>query len=232
MFDPDRPSLAQSQNFLEKCLLYRNRNPNIRESGIAMRSSLLLAALAAASANAYVKRVYVTDWTTVTVTKTVTAPAVTETVSTRTVSPVQQSQVVVQTSTPPAPVETSTAPPAPVETSSPTELDKKSTIVVPESMTAQPPADSPSPQPQTTSESTSWFTSAWTSTIEPSSSTMATAVAATTPSSTPVNAYQQAILYNHNIHRSNHSAPSVDWSSDLESSARALASRCVYEHDT
>lgn len=187
-----------------------------------MRSSLLLVALAAGSANAFVKRVYVTDWTTVTVTKTVTAPAVTETVP-----PVQQAQAV-QDSPAPAPVEASPAP-APVETSE-TELLKKSTIIVPESMTSQAPQ--PPPEPQTSSASTSWFTTAWTSTIEPPSSTLATSTAGATPSSAPVNGYQHAILYNHNIHRSNHSAPSVDWDPKLESSARTLASRCVYQHDT
>lgn len=48
----------------------------------------------------------------------------------------------------------------------------------------------------------------------------------------PTNAYQATVLHNHNIHRSNHSATSVSWSDDLEDSARILASRCVYKHDT
>lgn len=198
-----------------------------------MRSSLLLAALAAGAANAYVKHVYVTDWTTVTVTTTVTEPAVTETVPAA-----QQDQVVYQTSTAPAPVETQLS-----------ELSKKSTVIVPESVTSQAPENTPAPQtqpqpqlqgqpqpqpqPQPSSVSTSWFSTAWTSTIEPASSTLATSTsAASTASSTPANSYQQTVLYNHNIHRSNHSAPSVDWSADLESSARTLAARCVYQHDT
>ncbi|KAJ6118007.1 hypothetical protein N7523_005758 [Penicillium sp. IBT 18751x] len=49
---------------------------------------------------------------------------------------------------------------------------------------------------------------------------------------TTADAYQHDVLFHHNIHRRNHSAPSVNWSTDLETSARALAAKCVYEHDT
>lgn len=207
-----------------------------------MRSTLLLAALAAGAVNAFEKDVYVTDWTTVTVTKTVTAAAVTYTVPavqqvqvesqtstvaptvTHTVPAVQQSQVEHQTST--------VAPP-PVETThSELSLSKKTTFA-PDSVTL-PALQLPTqvPEPQTSTESTSYFSTAWTSTLEPASSTLATSTSSASATSTPVNAYQQAVLYNHNIHRSNHSAPSVDWSANLEKSARALAAKCVYEHDT
>lgn len=183
-----------------------------------MRSTLFLAALAAGAAHAYEKRVYVTDWTTVTVTKTVTAPAVTETVT-----PVQQVQVLT----------TSTQAPAPVaETSQTSELVKKSTEAV--------PANEPAPT-QAAQEQVSTWSSAWTSTYEPASSTLqpqpatteaasTTQAAASSPSG--ANTYQQAILYNHNIHRSNHTVSSLDWDADLESTAHTLAARCVYEHDT
>lgn len=206
-----------------------------------MRSSLLLAALAVGSVNALVKREYVTDWTTVIVTKTVIAPA-----ETTTVPPTHQGhhptpEVVTETTTAQAPAETDHTAPS-----------KKSTVVVPDTTTAQAPENSPSPesqpqpqpqsmdqaQPQpmgqaqqpTTSESTS--TTEPTSTSEPASTTLSTTTAASAPTANPVNHYQQAVLYNHNIHRSNHSAPSVDWSSDLEASAHKLAARCVYQHDT
>ncbi|KAJ6120543.1 hypothetical protein N7523_004823 [Penicillium sp. IBT 18751x] len=204
-----------------------------------MRPTLLLAALAAGAVNAYERRVYVTDWTTVTVTKTVTAPAVTETVAAA-----NQVQVDYKTTTLSA---------APVETEQ-SELLKKSTVVVPESVTSSTstfeavsstftPAPAPAPtsaaeEVQAAAESTSYWSTAWTSTIEPESTASATSTLATSTSSvaaataTAANAYQQAVLYNHNIHRSNHSAPSVDWSADLETSARALAAKCVYEHDT
>jgi len=175
-----------------------------------MRSTLLLAALAAGAVNALERRVYETDWTTVTVTKTVTAPAVTETVPAA-----QQAQVVYETSTESA---------APAETEH-SDLFKKSTVIV-----RDPATDEAQP-----AESTTYWSTAWTSTIqpEPAPTTLSTSTSsAPEASATPANAYQQAVLYNHNVHRSNHSAPSVDWDSSLESSARALAAKCVYQHDT
>lgn len=179
-----------------------------------MRSTLLLAALAAGCVNAFERRIYVTDWTTVTVTKTVTAPAVTETVQ-----PAQQAQIqnTVTTTTQPAV-------PAAAETVS-SELAKKSTVIVPISSTTQAAAAA-----DTAAAATSYF-----STAEAASSTLASATSsASTAASTAgaTNSYQSAVLYNHNIHRSNHSVSSVEWSADLEASAQVLASRCVYQHDT
>lgn len=196
-----------------------------------MRPTLLLAALAAGAVNAYERHVYVTDWTTVTVTKTVTAPTVTETVPAA-----NQVQVDYKTTTVSA---------AAVETEH-SELLKKSTVIVPQSVTSSTSTFTPAPAPTTSAaevvqapaESTSYWSTAWTSTIEPESTISATSTLATSTSSaaaattTAANAYQQAVLYNHNIHRSNHSVPSVDWSADLETSALALAAKCVYEHDT
>lgn len=64
----------------------------------------------------------------------------------------------------------------------------------------------------------------------PAPTTMTTVAPA--PSPTAVNTYQSDILYNHNIHRSNHSANSLTWSTSLENSAAALANKCYYQHDT
>ena len=64
-----------------------------------------------------------------------------------------------------------------------------------------------------------------------SASTMSTA-AATTSGAKPTNHYQETLLYNHNVHRSNHSAPSLGWSDKLQASAHKLAAGCVYKHDT
>ena len=64
-----------------------------------------------------------------------------------------------------------------------------------------------------------------------SASTMSTA-AATTSGAKPTNHYQETLLYNHNIHRSNHSSPSLGWSDKLQASAHKLAAGCVYKHDT
>lgn len=44
--------------------------------------------------------------------------------------------------------------------------------------------------------------------------------------------YQSTVLYHHNIHRANHSAPDVQWDADLESSAATIAASCVYAHNT
>lgn len=195
-----------------------------------MRSTLFLAALAAGAAHAYEKRVYVTDWTTVTVTKTVTAPAVTETVAA-----VQQNQAdtVTLTST-----STPVQAPAPVaETTSLTsDLAKKSTEVVPE----------PAPTQAAQQEPVSSWSTAWTSTFEaapattlqpqpqPSSSSTSTssAAAATGTSSGVSQEYIEKVLYNHNVHRSNHSVSSLDWHDDLYQAALSLAEKCVYQHDT
>ncbi|KAJ5902133.1 hypothetical protein N7495_002661 [Penicillium taxi] len=196
-----------------------------------MRYSLLIAALAAGCVNATTKVVTVTDWTTTTVTETVTASPVTETVGA-----FKQAEVVKETST-----ETVTA--AQTATS---ELAKKSTVLVPE---AQPTALEREEVNAETFYWTSAWTSAWTSTYEPAPitaaaetttaapvvvethSTLATSTSAAA-AATATSAYQQKALYNHNVHRSNHTVSSLDWSADLESSAQTLAAKCVYEHDT
>ncbi|KAJ5166821.1 uncharacterized protein N7482_005602 [Penicillium canariense] len=184
-----------------------------------MRSTLLLAALAAGCVNAFERRVYVTDWTTVTVTKTVTAPAVTVTLA-------QQAQVQHTVAT------TTQAPVAPAETEQ-SELAKKSTVIVPVTSTSEAPAPA-----YTANAATSYFSTAWTSTIEAPSTLATSTASAASSASTEVsttgatNAYQSLVLYNHNVHRSNHSVSSVEWSADLESSAQTLAARCVYQHDT
>ncbi|KAI9734109.1 MAG: hypothetical protein M1835_003402, partial [Candelina submexicana] len=44
--------------------------------------------------------------------------------------------------------------------------------------------------------------------------------------------YQSKALNAHNLHRANHSASALTWSSDLAATAAKIASSCVYEHDT
>lgn len=197
-----------------------------------MRSNLFLAALAAGAAHAYEKRVYVTDWTTVTVTKTVTASAVTETVT-----PAQQIQVADTVFT------TSTEAPAVAETKSTSDLAKKSTEAVPMNEPATTQAAEAQP------EATSWFSTAWTSTFEAASSTEQAPAPASTSSTTQAAAststasssdlpagltakYKADVLHNHNVHRSNHSASALDWHDDLFEAARLVTEKCVYAHDT
>jgi hypothetical protein len=200
-----------------------------------MRSNLFLAALAAGAAHAYEKRVYVTDWTTVTVTKTVTAPAVTETVT-----PVQQVQVANTVFT------TSTEAPAVVETKTTSDLAKKSTEAVPVNEPATTQAAQVQQQP-----ATSYFSTAWTSTFEAASSTEQAQAPASTSSTTQAAAstststasisdlpgdlteeYKANVLKNHNVHRSNHSVGALDWHDNLYIAAWFLAEKCVYQHDT
>ncbi|KIW81747.1 hypothetical protein Z517_04773 [Fonsecaea pedrosoi CBS 271.37] len=45
-------------------------------------------------------------------------------------------------------------------------------------------------------------------------------------------AYINAVLRHHNIHRTNHSADPLVWSSSLADTARLIAETCVYGHDT
>ncbi|KAJ6091657.1 hypothetical protein N7467_003626 [Penicillium canescens] len=188
-----------------------------------MRSALLFAAMAAgACAKAIEKDVYVTDWTTTTVTETVTAWP-TSTAAT---------QVLVKEDT------IDSQPSVPTDNALPTvDLSKKSTVT--ESAPQEAAAatqDAVEQAPAPTAGATTWYsTSYWTeggaaATTEAPTSLATTTSAAST--ATPTNAYQQAILYNHNVHRSNHSANSVTWSGSLESSARTLAAKCVYQHDT
>lgn len=185
-----------------------------------MRSALLFAAMAAgACAKVIEKDVYVTDWTTTTVTETVTSWP-TSTAAT---------QVLVKEDT----IDSQSS--VPTDNALPTvDLSKKSTVT--ESATQEAAAATVQQAPAPTAGATTWYsTSFWSeggaaATTEAPTSLATTTSAAST--ATPTNAYQQAILYNHNVHRSNHSATSVTWSGSLESSARTLAAKCVYQHDT
>ncbi|EFE39744.1 SCP-like extracellular protein, putative [Trichophyton verrucosum HKI 0517] len=52
------------------------------------------------------------------------------------------------------------------------------------------------------------------------------------PPPPPGKDYKEQTDYHHNVHRSNHSAPALTWSTALENSARKLAETCIYGHDT
>jgi len=43
--------------------------------------------------------------------------------------------------------------------------------------------------------------------------------------------YVSTLLYHHNVHRSNHSAPALTWGDDLAGFALQSAKKCVFEHD-
>lgn len=198
-----------------------------------MRSTLLLAALAAGAVDAFEKRVYVTDWTTVTVTKTVTAPAVTFTVP-----PVQQNQQPLSTSSSIEASPTTTAVPQ-VSQAAPQVSQPPTVAIADNSDNSDSSAlakKSPAPEAVPQEGATTWeWSTTWASTWggEQPAATLATSSStASEPAATPSTHYETTVLYNHNIHRSNHSAPSLGWNKQLEESARVLASRCVYDHDT
>ena len=44
--------------------------------------------------------------------------------------------------------------------------------------------------------------------------------------------YKNSVLYQHNLHRANHSAPALVWDTNLEQIARDTAKTCVYKHNT
>lgn len=171
-----------------------------------MRSTLILAALAVGTcAKVIEKEVYVTEWTTATVTETVTQWP------NNTPNPVT-----------PADKDTVAAESASSTSALPTvDLTKKTTVGQPDVI-------------DNLGGATTWYSTAyWTIPAQPASTETPTSLETTTaPAATPANDYQEKILYNHNVHRSNHSASSLTWSGDLEASARILAERCVYQHNT
>jgi len=178
-----------------------------------MRSTLLFAALAVGTcAKVVEKDVYVTNWTTTTVTETVTQwPTTTP----NTANLVKQDTVVAESSS----SSTSALP----------------TVDLAKKTTAEPaPAPTEESEANNAGGATTWYsTTYWSIPAEPATTETPTSLATSSAAAaTPTNAYQEAILHNHNVHRSNHSASSVTWSGSLESSARTLAERCVYKHDT
>jgi hypothetical protein len=191
-----------------------------------MRYSWLIGAVCAAGAMAKPidKRAYVIDWTIVTVTETITLSPGPEPTPAPAYSPIQAVQLThTVVSDVPAPVEAEPKP-----------ADSVPTPVAPVGKVEELPGAS--------AWSTAWtstWTSAWTSPVpeaaQPTTLTTSTpspAPAPPAPAPPAANAYQSAVLYNHNIHRSNHSASSMIWNSTLESSAYDLASQCVYQHNT
>lgn len=44
--------------------------------------------------------------------------------------------------------------------------------------------------------------------------------------------FQSQVLYHHNIHRANHSAPDVQWDDSLAQTALKIAQTCVYGHSS
>lgn len=194
-----------------------------------MRSSLLLSALCATGAlgahNHHHKRVYVTDLSITTVTTTVTAQP-----DSATNSPVQEPSPVSEPSPVPESTPTDQDQPAPTDSASTTENDLPPVPTITPKSEHNADGGGDGGGGEVVAWTTAWtegWTSVWTN---PAPTTMETAT--DPPTAQPTNAYQQDVLHNHNVHRSNHSSNSVGWSPTLQASAHKLAAKCVYQHDT
>jgi len=95
--------------------------------------------------------------------------------------------------------------PPPVEQPKPTTKTKK-----PKPTTKPEPEPSPEPEPEPSPEP------------EPEPEE---------PQQPGLDEYAKTMLENHNIHRSNHSAPALQWDSTLAQYAKNTAEGCVFEHD-
>ncbi|KAJ5816039.1 Allergen V5/Tpx-1-related protein [Penicillium robsamsonii] len=187
-----------------------------------MRSAVILAALAVGTfAKVIEKEVYVTDWTTVIVTTTVTQWP------TNAASTANTAVVVNQDHTKPA------------EAAHPTvDVSKKAAKVdsapAAASTTAAAEVEEAAPSSTTSSSTTSSTTQAELKAVTTSATSSATTAAAASATAAPGagSSYQESVLYYHNIHRSDHSVPALTWSTDLEEAANTVASSCSYGHDT
>lgn len=198
-----------------------------------MRSAVILAALAVGTcAKVIQKEVYVTEWTTTTVTETITQwpngpstatlvkqhPALTTKLAEAPIPTVDLSKKATA-----AAVDSAPAPAAPAPTASAVEVESVQT-------------SSASTSSATTSSSTSSaepiqpVTSSATSSAAPVETSSAAAPSSTSTSAS--GSYQESVLENHNIHRRVHSADDMTWSAELEDIARQVAEKCVYAHDT
>jgi hypothetical protein len=66
----------------------------------------------------------------------------------------------------------------------------------------------------------------------PAATSWAPAPAAPAPAAPASNDYSDVVVYNHNVHRANHSAPDAVWSQSLADTALKIAQSCVYAHNT
>ncbi|OBT81414.1 hypothetical protein VE02_09863 [Pseudogymnoascus sp. 03VT05] len=206
-----------------------------------MRSSaIVLAGLSALALAAPVqKRAYVTDVvidyvtvfvteglsttktssktsTSVVPTTTSTPPVVTPTIA-ESVAPVLTQGTFVESTTPkpiPTPIPTSTPEPI-VETPTPTP-------------TPEAPVATQAPQQAAVVDTTP----AVTTPVQEAAPVVKTTAAAAPVASSAGTDYKSVVLYYHNVHRANHSAPALTYDDTLAGYAAQLAKTCVFKHDT
>lgn len=198
-----------------------------------MRSAVIFAALAVGScARVIEKEVYVTEWTTTTVTETVTQWP-TNTPSTAVL--VKQDHTKTTNAALPT---VDVAKKAPAEVESAPAAASTTTAAAPTTAAAVVESEpSSSTTSSTTSSSTTEAELKTVATAAPVTTSVATSsatstTAAATAATSATSSYQESILHYHNLHRSDHSASGLTWSEDLAGAAKTLASTCSYGHDT
>ncbi|KAK5172605.1 uncharacterized protein LTR77_002725 [Saxophila tyrrhenica] len=88
-------------------------------------------------------------------------------------------------------------------------------------------------QPATTAPQATWEpapTKTKTKSPEPPAET--SAASAPPSSSPPTSGYSDKVIWHHNVHRTNHSAPDIEWDAGLAATALKIAQTCSYEHNT
>ncbi|VBB73865.1 Putative protein of unknown function [Podospora comata] len=208
-----------------------------------MKSSAMLAAcgaiLAAASPILQERRLIVhskvvIEWVTVTVTEGEQPTPAVFSVARR---PAQRTTTTtIATTTSAAPPPPPPPPPAPSTSAAPEPVVVVEPAPEPEPATQAPPVvEAPAP----VVESPAPVVEAPAPVVEapaPAVSTQAPA-SAPAPAPAPVKVeasgdYQKAVLESHNVHRFNHSAGALEWGQQYADSAKVLAQRCKFEHDT
>lgn len=86
---------------------------------------------------------------------------------------------------------------------------------------ATTPSTSPTSSPQAPASSS----------IATTSSSSPPAQSSSSGGSGAISSYADPILRQHNLHRSNHTSPDIQWNSTLAATAQKIAQSCVYAHD-
>ncbi|KAK5120070.1 hypothetical protein LTR85_006551 [Meristemomyces frigidus] len=111
-----------------------------------------------------------------------------------------------------------------------------STYVAP-STSASPTSTYVAPTTSTSASPTSTYVAPTTSSVAsstyvaPSSSSSEEASSTSAASNAVPTTYEEIAVYHHNLHRTNHSAPNVEWDDGLASTAGVIAASCVYAHN-
>lgn len=123
--------------------------------------------------------------------------------------------------------------PEPIPPLAPTLAPIPEPVTTPEPVATPTPEPKPQPKPEPKPEPETTTASKPEPTPEPAPQSAPKTTAKSAPQSTPStgNAYSDAAIKEHNIHRAVHSAPALTWNQDLADAAQQLADTCVFAHD-